>query len=155
MKAGAYIVAAIIGALATVAVGYRQEIMSAIWPGDAVEEARRELIGDWRCQWEVLDPPGYDPPVLEDIVHVRKVVGNTVTGEGANPNYGTYLLDGRNSLRSVTFQYQGKGDCRDLVGVIILRKAPRRDSLKGVWWQLDKDDQLVGGTTSWNRIAVD
>ena len=140
------IVAAIIGAGASLAAVYRDEI-TALFAGGKYQY----LKGTWTCTWNVATSPGDPVPQLQDQVHISRAWGALLRGKGVAPEYGEYRLRGEGSDFAVTLSYCGVGDKRLLRGVVILKKeTPSR--MSGVWCQYAPDGILKSGATVWTKV---
>lgn len=112
-----------------------------------------DLKGRWKCAWNVQRDDGEEETV-EDFVEITKINGKYIRGRSDGPvnaDFGSYKIEGRNNPFSICFSYYGTGAARNLFGVALLKRGPNPNAMKGNWWQITHENEIIGGTTVWER----
>ncbi|UCF06233.1 MAG: hypothetical protein JSV33_04185 [bacterium] len=112
-----------------------------------------DLKGRWKCVWNVKRESG-EVERLEDYVEITKINGKYIRGRSdgtPSADFGSYKIEGRNNPFSICFSYFGTGKARNLFGVALLKRGPYPSTMEGNWWQITHENEIVGGTTVWEK----
>jgi hypothetical protein len=115
----------------------------------------RDLMGRWKCTWEVGERRDKDYHTIEDQIHVKRVIDEQIFADGLNPKFGNYELIGRITPGGIlTFYYQGDEKRHFSGGILILKLAINsREEMTGFWYEFDADRQIYGGKVALTKTG--
>lgn len=122
------------------------------WAKNLQEGSPTYLKGEWECEW-ITDHPEEEFDPVTDTVSVLRVRRSIIDAESNTPGFGRCIYRGYEHDFTISLSYQGVGSMKQLVGMVILKKAPGAAELKGNWIQYTRKELIATGRTYWRKKA--
>ena len=113
------------------------------------------LKGNWNTYWtenaSIRYPNGREIP--PEVIEIKYVIGKIVIGTGNGVLYGKYDFKGHISDSAIAIRYSGvQTKSKPHPGVFILKFNDGNQEVLNGFWAQSKAEEIVHGTTKWEKV---